>query len=202
MMVVFVSQCKKKALARTRRVLDAFADRIGDNTWQTVITQEGLSSVKKLLRKTATKNTAVSCHWIRARSRTELVWVVGCRHAFNHLGVVPVNFTSKEVIMDKLPIETDHLIANTKAQLLSHHLFAVGYVAYCLLEKIGIVNQKLRQSAFFSGILHDIGKIDPEFRRWVCNNKHSENIVPEDGVHIDTPKKFSFENGKEPFFRD
>ncbi|MFO3345630.1 hypothetical protein SCZ78_15055, partial [Legionella pneumophila serogroup 6] len=75
MMVIFVSQCEKKALARTRRVLDAFADRIGDNTWQTVITQEGLLAVKKLLRKTASKNTAVSCHWIRSRSRTELVWV-------------------------------------------------------------------------------------------------------------------------------
>ncbi|KTC86582.1 CRISPR-associated endonuclease Cas3'' [Legionella brunensis] len=194
MMVVFVSQCQKKALSRTRRVLDAFADRIGDNTWKTVITQDGLSSVKKLLRKTATKNTAVSCHWIRARSRAELVWVVGCRHAFNHLGVVPVNFTSMEVIMDKLPIETEYLIANKQAQSLSHHLFAVGYVAYCLLEKIGIVNQKLKQSAFISGILHDIGKIDPEFQRWVCSNKHSENIVPEDGVHIDAPKKFSFEN--------
>ena len=30
MMVTFISQCEKKALARTRRVLDAFADRIGD----------------------------------------------------------------------------------------------------------------------------------------------------------------------------
>lgn len=27
MMVTFVSQCEKKALVRTRRVLDAFADR-------------------------------------------------------------------------------------------------------------------------------------------------------------------------------
>jgi len=27
MMVTFVSQCEKKALARSRRVLDAFADR-------------------------------------------------------------------------------------------------------------------------------------------------------------------------------
>jgi CRISPR-associated endonuclease/helicase Cas3 len=35
MMVTFVSQCEKKALSRTRRVLDAFANRIGDNTWQT-----------------------------------------------------------------------------------------------------------------------------------------------------------------------
>ena len=52
MMVTFVSQCEKNALKKTRRVLDAFADRIGDNTWQTVITEEGLQAVKKLLRKT------------------------------------------------------------------------------------------------------------------------------------------------------
>ncbi len=93
MMVTFVSQCEKKALSRTRRVLDAFADRIGDNTWQTVITQEGLLAVKKLLRKTATKNTAVSCHWIRSRSRSELVWVVGQQHKFDLQGRVPVNYT-------------------------------------------------------------------------------------------------------------
>ena len=70
MMVTFVSQCQKKALSRTRRVLDSFANRIGDNTWQTVITAEGLQAVKKLLRKTASKSTAVSCFWIRSRSRT------------------------------------------------------------------------------------------------------------------------------------
>lgn len=94
MMVTFVSQCEKKALNKTRRVLDAFADRIGDNTWQTVITQEGLLAVKKLLRKTASKNTAVSCHWIRSRSRTELVWVVGNKRKFDSEGRVPVNSTS------------------------------------------------------------------------------------------------------------
>ncbi|MGY0399535.1 MAG: type I-F CRISPR-associated helicase Cas3f [Ostreibacterium sp.] len=93
MMVTFISQCEKKAHQRTRRVLDAFAGRIGDNTWQTVITQEGLLAVKKLLRKTASKNTAVSCHWIRSRSRTELVWVVGNKGKFNERGVVPVNST-------------------------------------------------------------------------------------------------------------
>ena len=60
MMVTFISQCEKNALKKTRRVLDAFADRIGDNTWQTIITQDGLNAVKKLLRKTATKSTAVT----------------------------------------------------------------------------------------------------------------------------------------------
>ena len=92
-MVTFVSQCEKKALNRTRRVLDAFANRIGDNTWQTVITQEGLKAVRKLLRKTASKSTAVSCHWIRSRSRSELVWVVGNKQKFDEQGMVPVNRT-------------------------------------------------------------------------------------------------------------
>ncbi|MGL4768295.1 MAG: type I-F CRISPR-associated helicase Cas3f [Formosimonas sp.] len=93
MMVTFISQCEKKALSRTRRVLDAFADRIGSNTWQTIITEEGLIAVKKLLRQTATKNTAVACHWMRSRSRSELVWVVGNRRKFNSEGIVPVNNT-------------------------------------------------------------------------------------------------------------
>ncbi len=98
MMVTFISQCEKKALNRTRRVLDAFASRIGDNTWQTVITEEGLIAVKTLLRKTATKNTAVSCHWIRSRSRSELVWIVGNRRRFNAQGIVPVNSTAKNLL--------------------------------------------------------------------------------------------------------
>ena len=93
MMVTFISQCEKKALARTRRVLDAFANRIGNNTWQTVITSEGLMAVKKLLRKTASKNTAVSCHWIRSRARSEFFWVVGNKHKFDREGRVPVNTT-------------------------------------------------------------------------------------------------------------
>ncbi len=100
MMVTFVSQCEKKALKRTRRVLDSFADRIGDNTWQTIITKEGLEAVKKLLRKTASKSTAVSCHWIRSRSRTELLWIVGNRGKFNDRGIVPVHYTHKNMLKD------------------------------------------------------------------------------------------------------
>lgn len=57
MMVTFISQCEKKALKKTRRVLDTFADCIGDNTWQTVIPEEGLNTVRKMLRQTASKST-------------------------------------------------------------------------------------------------------------------------------------------------
>ncbi|MBR9828609.1 MAG: DEAD/DEAH box helicase family protein, partial [Oceanospirillales bacterium] len=97
MMVTFVSQCEKKALPRTRRVLDAFANRIGDNTWQTLITEDGLLTVKKMLRQTASKSTAVSCHWIRSRSRSQLLWVVGNKRKFNSEGVVPVNRTEQDL---------------------------------------------------------------------------------------------------------
>ena len=98
MMVTFVSECEKKALNKTRRVLDAFANRIGKRTWQSVITDEGLLAVKKLLRKSASKNTAVSCHWIRSRSRSEMMWIVGNRSKFNALGAVPVNTTQKSIM--------------------------------------------------------------------------------------------------------
>jgi len=72
MNVLFVSQCSKRALIETRRVLDQFAERKGSRVWQTVITMQGLLTVKKMLRKTARRNTAVVCHWIKTGSRTEL----------------------------------------------------------------------------------------------------------------------------------
>lgn len=97
MMVIFTSRSEKKALLTVRRVLDTFADRIGNDTWKTVITEEGLATVKSLLRQQATKNTAVACHWIRSRSRSDLLWIVGNRDKFNEQGVVPVNATSKNL---------------------------------------------------------------------------------------------------------
>jgi CRISPR-associated endonuclease/helicase Cas3 len=102
MMVTFISQCEKRALSRTRRVLDAFADRIGDNTWQTVITEDGLQTVKRMLRQTASKSTAVSCHWIRSRSRSQLLWVVGKRDKFNAQGIVAVNRTRRNLLQSEL----------------------------------------------------------------------------------------------------
>ncbi|WP_288433301.1 type I-F CRISPR-associated helicase Cas3f [Acinetobacter soli] len=108
MIVTFISQCEKKAIPRTRRVLDAFADRIGDNTWQTVITEDGLLALKRLLKKTVTKNTAISCHWIRGRRRSELMWIVGNRNKFNSEGIVPVNRTQKSL----QPWKPSHLWQN------------------------------------------------------------------------------------------
>ncbi|MBF0211433.1 MAG: type I-F CRISPR-associated helicase Cas3, partial [Desulfamplus sp.] len=98
MIVIFISECEKNALKKTRQVLDSFANRIGHKTWKTVITNEGLKAVKKLLSKTASKSSAIACHWIRSHTQTELVWIVGNRSKFNSQGVVPVNFTLKNIM--------------------------------------------------------------------------------------------------------
>ncbi|ART83663.1 type I-F CRISPR-associated helicase Cas3 [Oceanisphaera profunda] len=98
MMVIFVSQCEKKALPRTRRVLDAFANRIGDNTWQTLITEDGLLTVQKMLRQTASKSSAISCHQLRSRSRSQLLWIVGNKKKFNSEGIVAVNSTEQDLL--------------------------------------------------------------------------------------------------------
>ncbi|MCK7575117.1 MAG: hypothetical protein MZV65_03960 [Chromatiales bacterium] len=98
MNILLISQCTKKALTETRRILDQFAERRGDRTWQTPITQQGLETLHRLLRKTARKNTAVACHWIRGKDHSELMWIVGDARRFNAQGATPTNSTERDVL--------------------------------------------------------------------------------------------------------
>jgi CRISPR-associated endonuclease/helicase Cas3 len=136
MMVTFIAQCEKKALSKTRRVLDAFANRIGNRTWQTVITQEGLDAVRKLLRKTATKNTAVACHWIRGRSRTDLVWVVGNKDKFNEQGIVPVHRTKKDFLHSEWENSWEYLPLIEALTGLAALFHDWGKASYCFQNKL------------------------------------------------------------------
>lgn len=97
MMVLFISRSEKKSIYTVRKILDNFADRVGNDTWKTVITEEGLQTVKILLQRHATKNMAVACHWIRSRSRSELRWIIGNRSKFNDVGVVPISTTRRNI---------------------------------------------------------------------------------------------------------
>lgn len=195
-MVTFVSQCEKNSLKKTRRVLDAFANRIGDNTWQTLITNDGLNTVKKMLRQTASKNTAVSCFWIRSRRRSQFLWVVGNKEKFNREGIVPVNYTNQKNIleMDEISMNIKKYFANTKQQQLDQHLFAVGYVAFQIIKQF-VDDDKLAQAVFVAGCLHDIGKIDPAFQTWIIEKtkKKLSAELTEGGEHINKAGKFSFE---------
>ncbi len=101
MNVLFVSQCSKRALIETRRILDQFAERKGSRTWQTSITQQGLITLRKMLRRTARRNTAVACHWIKMGNRAELLWIVGNIRKFNEVGTVPTNATRRNILRSK-----------------------------------------------------------------------------------------------------
>lgn len=101
MNVMLISQCSKRALTETRRILDQFAERRGDRTWQTPITQAGLDTLRKLLKKTARRNTAVACHRIGGKDHSELLWLVGDASQFNDHGAVPTNFTRRDVLRMK-----------------------------------------------------------------------------------------------------
>ncbi len=97
MNILLISQCSKKALTETRRILDQFAERRGERTWQTPITQAGLDTLHRLLRKSARRNTAVACHWIRGKDHSELLWIVGDASQFNADGATPTNRTTRKL---------------------------------------------------------------------------------------------------------
>lgn len=94
MNVLIISECRKLSLQRTRRVIDLFIERIGRRTWCGNITLNGLSSMKNLLKKTASRGTAVSCFWIKKDGTRELLWIVGRCSAFGRNGVIPTDTTT------------------------------------------------------------------------------------------------------------
>lgn len=98
MNILLISEGSKKALLETRRILDQFAERKGERTWQTAITQDGLTTLRKLLRRSARRNTAVACHWLKTSGQSELLWIVGNQRCFNEQGVVPTNSTSSDIL--------------------------------------------------------------------------------------------------------
>ncbi|HEY4468078.1 MAG TPA: type I-F CRISPR-associated helicase Cas3f [Klebsiella sp.] len=97
MNVLIISQCTKKAREESCRIIDQFAERMGNGAWQTAITMEGLATLRRLLRKTARRNTAVACHWLKKSGQSELIWIVGNSRRFNAQGRVPTNRTTRSL---------------------------------------------------------------------------------------------------------
>lgn len=188
MMVYFISECEKSALPKTRRILDAFANRIGRRTWQTAITQAGLDTVQQLLKETASKSTAVSCHWVRSKARTQFLWSIGRKGTFTETGKVSVNLTSiQEVVIEGMSMSIETIIANTKRQKLTEHLFGVAYLARDFVKHFYPEHKPLHIAAFYAGLLHDLGKVDTPFQSWLQKESPETKThadIPSEGVHI------------------
>ena len=97
MHVILICASEKRAIARTAAVLDAYALRIGDRTWQSPMTVEGLSEVRAALRRSASKSTAVACWRNDGRTRMRLLWTVGRAKTFARDGAFAVASKTRKV---------------------------------------------------------------------------------------------------------
>ena len=82
MHIVLVSACEKRAIKRTRMVLDSYAVRTGPSSWGTPITQEALKELHAALRRSATRQTSVACYKNDGLRRMKLLWIVGSKTSF------------------------------------------------------------------------------------------------------------------------
>ena len=92
-----MSNSKHKANKTTQKILDRFAKRIGQNTWQTCITQEGLKSIRILLNQYSSKHMSVACYKT-ARDNNKLLWIVGNRNNFDENGNYAIHYTKQNIL--------------------------------------------------------------------------------------------------------
>jgi len=97
MLVLFVSECERRAFVHTRQILCRYATQIGRRTWLARLSLEGLQTVHEALRAKATRQMAVACHRVRGRQRYELLWIVGSRRHFAADGSFAFSQSSKAV---------------------------------------------------------------------------------------------------------
>lgn len=150
MNVIFISKSTGSALKSVRTILDSYADRIGDDAWRTVITEDGLEKVKSLLKKNAKRNTAVACFRVTTRHSLPLYWVVGRRDVWNQDGCIAVKHSSKSYV------ESDYM----KNLTFLKPLKAVSGLA-ALLHDIGKCNDA------FQDMLRDSRKGDYFRHEWI-----------------------------------
>ena len=95
MHITLISACERRAVKRSRAILDSYAIRTGIRSWATPITLEGLQELRGLLRASATRQTAVACYRNEGRERMRLLWVVGARDSFGPDGHFPAGHTRR-----------------------------------------------------------------------------------------------------------
>ena len=95
MHVLIISACEKRAIKKTRAILDSYAIRVGAQTWASAFTREGVSELRAALRRVATRQTAVACYQNDGRKRMKLLWIVGSRSTFGPSGHFPSGTTKR-----------------------------------------------------------------------------------------------------------
>ena len=96
MHTIFISACEKRAIKKTRTILDSYAIRTGQSSWQAPMTMEGLKEIRSALKRTATRQTAVAAYVNYGMRRMKLLWIIGSKSKFGTDGAYPVASTRKQ----------------------------------------------------------------------------------------------------------
>ena len=138
--VTFVSMCRHRAHRTTRRILDAYAQRIGKSTWCCPVTMEGLEAIHRELRHIATRAHAIACYQMQSRGKLSLLWIVGNRTPFGRDAAVPVRTTihGHRALKNRLPFDrADDL----------KYITAQAGVAHDIGKVTGYFQKKLKDQA-------------------------------------------------------
>lgn len=103
MHIIIISACEKRAIKKTRAALDSYAVRIGETSWATPITEEGMREMRAVLKRGATRQTAVACYRNDGRRRMKLLWIVGSKRPFGPDGHFPCGYMQVKKFKELLP---------------------------------------------------------------------------------------------------
>jgi CRISPR-associated endonuclease/helicase Cas3 len=103
MHVIFISMCEKSAIKKTRRILDSFANRVGNTAWATPINKESLDTIRSALKRSATRQTAVACYKNEGMMRMKLVWTVGNKSTFGKNGEIAIATKTHQSSLPSVP---------------------------------------------------------------------------------------------------
>lgn len=178
MHITLISACERRAVKRSRAVLDSYAIRTGERSWATPITLEGLRELRSLLKSSATRQTAVACYRNEGRERMRLLWVVGSRDAFGPDGHFPAGYTRRKNRPVALWIRLVALLAHAAG--LAHDFGKAG----------NFFAEKLARAVAKPG---GRGEADPLRHEWISmrllQSRRSGNDWPQSWAAIAKPKR-------------
>ena len=149
MLVIVVSECRKKAFTRSRRVLNKFLFQYGRRTWMGRLSQEGLDALRKELKAKASRHMAVACHRVVGTRRTELLWIVGSRRFFSRSGEYAFAVTERDMMT---PVRE-----KTEPERFVAHLTRLAGLLHDLGKSVAGFQEKLRSGTLApDAIRHDL----------------------------------------------
>lgn len=172
MLVTVFSECKAAAWRRTRRVMDAYLERMGERSWTGHLTEEALKTLRAELVSLASKNTSVAAHRVVGTKRFELLWIVGSSRLFGPDGK-RATYTGEAYLK---------YIQPPPAPVLPYSAI-------------------LQDAVELAGLWHDIGKANAEFQDKLTRNAREADSVRHEILStlalIDTCRHLLAINGRE-----